>query len=99
LTVFLSAFVVISFISVLMTRETKLIDLLKGHQYIDVSNSYSKIGAFLGVFLIGLGYTLAIITTFFTLPIFLLIIPIIVTIGTYFLFTDTIQAFIERVKR
>ncbi|MEC1180100.1 ABC transporter permease [Metasolibacillus meyeri] len=99
LTVFISAFVVISFISVLMTRETKLINLLKGHQSIDVSSVYSKIGAFLGIFFVGLGYILAIVTTYITIPIMLLIIPIIVTIGTYFLFTDTILAFIERVKK
>ncbi|WPK13903.1 ABC transporter permease [Lysinibacillus louembei] len=99
LTVFMSAFVVISFISVLMTRETKLIDLLKGHQSVDVSNAYSKIRAWLGIFLVGFGYLLAIITTFVTLPIMLLVIPLIVTIGTYFIFTDTILAFIERIKK
>ncbi|MEO4054547.1 ABC transporter permease [Solibacillus sp. CAU 1738] len=97
--VFLSAFVVISLMSATFTKESKLIDLLKGHQYVDVSDKYSKIGAVLGVVLIAIGYILALLTTKTTLFSYTLLIPIFVTFGTYYLFTDTTLFIIEQIKR
>ncbi len=97
--VFLSAFVVISLMSAMFTKESKLIDLLKGHQYVEVSDQYSKRGAILGIVFIAIGYILSLLTTKTTLFTFTLFIPLFVLIGTYYLFTDTALFIIERIKR
>lgn len=97
--VFLSAFVVISLMSAMFTKESKLIDLLKGHQYVEVSDQYSKRGAIVGFVFIVIGYILALLTTKTTLFTFTLFIPVFVMIGTYYLFKDTTLFIIERIKR
>lgn len=97
--VFLSAFVVISLLSAMFTKESKLIDLLKGHQHVEVSDQYSKRGAIIGIVFIAIAYILALLTTKTTLFTFTLFIPIFGMIGTYYLFTDTTLFIIERIKR
>lgn len=99
LSVFLSAFVIISFVSVMFTPETKIIDLLKGQTYVDVSDAYSTRNAFLGLGLITIGYVLALITTKTSLFNFTLLIPIVVTFGTYYFFTDSMIFLLDRLKR
>lgn len=98
LSVFLSAFLVISFISVMMMREAKLIDLLKGHQQVELTSVYTRTGAIAGAVLLVVGYGLALLATVVTEPLLLLLIPLIVTVGTYFFFAHTILALLQLVK-
>lgn len=96
--VFIGAFVIISIGSVMYTPELKLNDLLKGRS-MDVSNRYSKRRAILGVVLIVVGYALAVITTKTTLFTFTLLIPIFVTFGTFYFFTDSVFLILDLLKR
>lgn len=97
--VYLSAFTVISVISIVFTPTIKIIDVLKGPKIEEVSDSYSKKQAILGVLLILLGYYLAMITTKASIFTYTLFVPIFVTIGTYFFFTDTTLYMIDRIKK
>ena len=99
LSVFLGAFIVISYVSVILTPESKIMNQLKGFGYRDTQYKVSKVYAFLGITLIIVSYAL----TFVFTKKFLLIIPIIstllITIGTYYFFTHSIIYFSERIKR
>ncbi|MEG0438527.1 MAG: ABC transporter permease [Solibacillus sp.] len=97
--VYLSAFTVISVISIIFTPNIKIIDVLKGPKIVDVSDAYSKKQAFLGIFLIIVGYFLALITTKSSIFNYTLLVPIFVTLGTYFFFTDTTLYFMDLIKR
>lgn len=97
--VYLSAFIVISMVSVFFKSEDLTIYFLKNYQQMNVNASFSKVRGLLGIILIVIGYILAIISTFkFVLGI-ALFIPIFLMIGTYFFFTDTTQYFLEIFKR
>lgn len=98
LSVFMSAFVVISIGSVMYRPELKLNQLLKGRRYVEVTDNYSKFSAILGIVLVVIGYSLAILTTRTTLFTFTLFIPILVTFGTYYFFTDTIFLILSLLK-
>lgn len=96
--VFMGAFVVIAIGSVVYKPDMKINDLLKG-KAVDVSDQYSKRRAVLGIILIAIGYILAIITTRTTLFNFTLLIPIFVTLGTFYFFTDSVFLFLDLLKR
>ncbi|WP_431027878.1 FtsX-like permease family protein [Lysinibacillus sp. LZ02] len=96
--VFMGAFIIISIGSVMYTPEHKLTHLLKARA-VDVSDRYSKGRAILGLVLIGIGYMFAVITTKTTLFTFTLLIPIVVTFGTFYFFTDTVFFIFDLLKR
>ncbi len=96
--VFMGAFVIISFGSVMYRPDPKLNDLLK-RQSMDVSDQYSKRRAFLGIVLILVGYMLALITSKTTLFTFTLLIPIFVAFGTFYFFTDSVFLLLDLLKR
>ncbi|ATP41754.1 ABC transporter permease [Solibacillus sp. R5-41] len=97
--VYLSAFTVISVISIVFTPNIKIIDVLKGPKNDDFSDSYSKKHALLGVLLILLGYFLALNTTKSSIFSYTLLVPVFVTVGTYYFFTDTTLYIIDSIKR
>lgn len=96
--VYLSAFIVISTISIMFTPDIKIRNLIRGPKYVDVVASYSKRGAILGIVLILCGYSLAIITTKSSIFTYTLLIPFFVTFGTYYFFTHTTLYIIDSLK-
>lgn len=96
--VYLSAFIVISIISIMFIPEIKIRDLLRGPKYVGVTDTYSKRFAVLGVLLILIGYFLALITTKASIFSYTLLIPVFVTFGTYYFFTDTTLYLMDRLK-
>lgn len=96
--VYLSAFIVISTITMTFTPELKIRELIRGPKYVEVVDSYSKRNAALGVVLILIGYLLAIVTTKSSIFSYTLLIPFFVTFGTYYFFTDTTIYLIDRMK-
>lgn len=98
LSVFMSAFVVISIGTVMYRPELNLNYLLRGRRYVDVSDKYSRFSAVFGIVLIIIGYLLAILTTRTTLFTFTLFIPVLVTFGTYYFFTDSIFLILSLLK-
>lgn len=99
LSVYLSAFIVISYVSVILTPESKVISHLKGFGYRETNYQVSKVNALFGIALIIISYTLTIIFTKkfnIMLPV---ISTILVTIGTYYFFTHSIIYISELLKR
>ncbi|RHW36629.1 ABC transporter permease [Lysinibacillus yapensis] len=96
--VYLSAFILVSLISVYFAPERRIIDLLYGPKTQEVSTLYTKRKAILGIVLIILGYVLSLLTTRTTMILFSICIPVLITVGTYFFFMDTIQYIVDRVK-
>ncbi|MCH7322840.1 ABC transporter permease [Solibacillus sp. MA9] len=97
--VYLSAFVIISTISMMFIPDLKIRDLIRGQQSIEIEQSYSKCKAILGIVLIVVGYSLALLTTKSSIFTYTLLIPIFVTFGTYYFFSDTTLLVIDRIKR
>lgn len=96
--VYLSAFVVISMMSMLFTPDIKIRNFIRGPKFVDVAATYSKRNAILGIILILCGYGLALITTKSSIFSYTLLIPVFVTLGTYYFFTDTTLYIIDRLK-
>jgi putative ABC transport system permease protein len=99
LAVFLGAFILISYVSVILTPESNLILQLRGNAIREKAYELSKVRAILGVVLIGAGYFI----TFFLKGKVNFVIPIICTvlvvIGTYYFFTHSIIYMSELTKR
>nr|WP_239534878.1 ABC transporter permease [Solibacillus kalamii] len=96
--VYLSAFVVISTLSTLFTPDIKIRNFIRGPKFVDAAVTYSKRNAILGIILILCGYGLALITTKSSIFSYTLLIPVFVTLGTYYFFTDTTLYIIDRLK-
>lgn len=97
--VYFSAFVIISILSVNFAGERKIIDLLKGTKMLEVSEHFSKKKAILAVILLLISYLLALLTNRGTLYPFAVLLPIIITIGTYYFFQDTTQYIVKLLKK
>ncbi|MER1985642.1 MAG: ABC transporter permease [Solibacillus sp.] len=97
--VYLSAFIVISYVSAVFIPNVKIIDLLRGSKLVDASAAYSKRLAILGIALIVISYGLMMIITKTTLLVLTLIIPFTIVLGTYFFFTDSILFLLDLLKR
>lgn len=96
--VYLSAFVVISTLSILFTPDIKIRNFIRGPKFVDAAATYSKRNAILGIILILCGYGLALITTKSSIFSYTLLIPVFVTLGTYYFFSDTTLYIIDRLK-
>jgi len=96
--VYMGAFMVIAIGSVMYTPNFQLNALLKGRP-VGISRRYSKRRAILGLVLIGIGYIFCVITTKTTLFTFTLLIPIVVTFGTFYFFTDSVFILLNLLKR
>lgn len=97
--VYMGAFMIIAIGSVKYAPKIPLNVLLKGRLLSSVSERYSKPRAILGFVLIGIGYIFCLITTKTTLFTFTLLIPIVVTFGTFYFFTDSLFMIINLIKR
>lgn len=98
ISVFMTAFVVISFMSVYFMRDRKVLDLMKSYDEI-TSSSYSVLRAIYGVVFIGSAYLLALLMSKVTLFSFSIFIPFLATFGTYYFFTDTLVFLLDTVKK
>jgi len=96
--VFLSAFVIVSVGSVVWMKRSNLQEFIKEKRKYNVDMEYSMHRAILGIGLIVAGYFLAILMTKTTLLAFAVLIPMLVTLGTYFFFTDTIFYIVDKLK-
>lgn len=99
ISVFASAFVVISFISVYFMRDRKVLDLMNSYEAVELQSSYSLLRAVYGLILIGTAYIAALLLSkvmFFSLAAF---VPILAAFGTYYFFTDTLLFFFDIVRR
>ena len=97
LSVFLSAFIVISYVSVIFLPDTQIMKYLKGSLLKETNYQYSKKKAIVGLLLIVIGYSLAIVNV----TKILIIMPIIfmlIIVGTYFFFTDTLLFLLDLYK-
>lgn len=97
--VFMSAFVFVSLGSIVWAKDMKVHELIKEKRSYSVDDSYSLHQAILGIVLTLAGYLLAIISTKTTLIAFAILIPMLVTFGTYFFFSDTLFLILNMVKR
>lgn len=96
--VYFSAFVIISIISINFSPERKIIDLLKWYHFVNINDHFSKKRAILAVILLAIGYVLALLTNRVNFYPFVVLIPILITIGTYFFFTDSTSYFVHYMK-
>lgn len=99
LSVFLSAFVVISYISVIIMPNERILDYIKAKAWKGTHYSYSKTRAIIGVLLILVAYLLAMINAVeisITMP---LLIIFMLLVGTYFFFTDSMVYFYDLTKQ
>lgn len=99
ISVFASAFVVISFISVYFMRDRKVLDLMNGYETVDLKASYSKLRVIYGIVLIVAAYVLAMLMSKVTLISVILFIPLLATFGTYYFFTDTLLCIFDLVRK
>ena len=97
--VYMGAFMIIAISSITYAPKIPLNVLLRGRPVSSVSERYSKQRAILGIVLIGIGYIFCLITTKTTLFTFTLLIPIVVTFGTFYFFTDSVFILINLIKR
>ncbi|MFP7201981.1 ABC transporter permease [Lysinibacillus halotolerans] len=96
--VYLSAFIFISLFCFHFAPEKNIIDVFNGPKSVEIQVDYTKNKAILGLIFIVLSYCLALLTTRGTFEIFSVLIPIFITIGTYYFFAHTTQYFFARVK-
>ena len=97
--VYMGAFIIIAIGSVKYPPRVQLNAFLRGLPTISGSGSYSKSRAILGIVLIGIGYIFCLMTTKTTLFTFTLLIPIVVTFGTFYFFTDSLLMIIDFIKK
>ena len=97
--IFMSAFIVISLGIVLLREEQMLITVLKNQRVYNANIVFNVRRAALGLVLPIIGYALALITTKTTLFAYAVFIPILVTFGTYYFFTDTIFMILKRIRK
>lgn len=97
--VYFSAFVIISVISIHVYPKRNIIDLLKWYRSLNINDQFSKKRAILAILLLCIGYGLALLTNRVNFYPFVVLLPILITIGTYFFFTDAIPYFVHFLKR
>ena len=97
-TIFMSAFIIISLTVVGMRKEIQITTLIKNRTF-NPTVSFKPRRAALGIMLPIFGYVLAVLTTKTTLAMYVLLIPILVTFGTYYFFSDTIFMILERFRK
>lgn len=98
LSVFLSAFIVISYLSVIFMPDTQIMKYLKGSLLKETNYQYSKKKAIAGLLLIFIGHFLGLVNFvefFIVVPI---VVFIFIIVGTYFFFTDTLLFFLDLYK-
>ncbi|CAM5208840.1 FtsX-like permease family protein OS=Ureibacillus acetophenoni OX=614649 GN=SAMN05877842_10780 PE=3 SV=1 [Ureibacillus acetophenoni] len=98
ITVYLSAFILISILSVYVTPEKNLIDLFKGYSEVNGNHQYSIPRAIIGMVCIAIGYILALLTSRMTMYSFGIAVIILITIGTYLFFSDTTHFILDRIR-
>ena len=98
ITVYLSAFIIISIFSVQFGPERMNMKYLKKAKISRSLVNYSKKKAIIGIAFIVIGYVLALLTTRMTLVFFSILIPPLITLGTYYFFNDTILYLTEKLK-
>ena len=98
LSVFLSAFIVISYVSVIFMPDAQIMKYLKGSLLKETNYQYSKKKAILGLLLIVIGYFLAIVNVTKIFIIMPIVIFLLIIVGTYFFFTDTLLFFLDLYK-
>ena len=98
ITVYLSAFIIISLLSVHFAPEKMSLKFLKKTKLNPTLVNYSKKKAIMGIAFIIVGYTLALLTTRMTLILYSVLIPIFITIGTFYFFNDTVLYLTEKLK-
>ncbi|NLY80073.1 MAG: ABC transporter permease [Lysinibacillus sp.] len=97
--VYFSAFVIISLVSVNFSPERNIIDLLKRYNLISINDKYSKKRAILAILLMVISYILALVTNRMNFYPFVVLLPLLITIGTYLFFTDTTQFLVQIMKQ
>ena len=97
LSVFLSAFIVLSYVSVFFMSDEQIMKYLKGSLLKETKYQYSKKKAIVGVLLIAVGYFLVIVNVP-NIFVFIPIIVFVITVGTYFFFTDTLLFILDFYK-
>ncbi len=98
ITVYLSAFILISIFSVYFTPDKNLIDLFKGYSEFNGHQDYSMRRAIIGIVFIVTGYILALLTSRMTMYSFGIAIIILITIGTYLFFSDTTHFILDKIR-
>ena len=96
--VFMSAFVIISLLAMTLRRDEQMISLIKMHK-LNPNVTFRPRRAALGLMLPIFGYVLAFLTTKTTVAMYVVFIPVLVTVGTYYFFTDTVFMFLERFRK
>ncbi|KRG14910.1 hypothetical protein ACA30_09605 [Virgibacillus soli] len=96
---FLILFIVISFFTVSILKGNKLIDLIKGSSAPKKEPKASIILSILAALLLAVGYAIALVVREMQVVVALVPVTILVTIGTYFLFTQLSVFTINRLKQ
>lgn len=99
LSVFLSAFIVISYLSVIFLSDREIMSYLKSKGPIESVFHYSKLRAIVGMVFIIIGYGLALINGMKFLLYMPIFIIFFVLVGTYLFFTDSMLYLFDLYKR
>ncbi|BAQ10142.1 ABC-type antimicrobial peptide transport system, permease component [Bacillus sp. OxB-1] len=95
--VFLSLFVIISWVAPIFIRTGQVADLLQ-HE-IGEADGYSPARAYIGILLLVLSYTMAALTSHSIVIGLLFLLPPLATIGTYLFFTDSLPMVLHKIRR
>ncbi|MBD7985203.1 ABC transporter permease [Sporosarcina sp. Sa2YVA2] len=95
---FLSLFILISLVAPVFIRNVTVYDLLRGESAERETHGYSKFRGILGILLLGISYILAAFTTNSIVIGLLFLLPPLVTLGTYYFFTDSLPLILHLFK-
>lgn len=94
--VFLAAFIVVAYASIVTQRKRRTIDLLKGRD--ETLHDVTLLRALYGVGLIALSYGGLIVSALTESGALLVLVPVVAILGTYYLFSDTLPYVLERFR-
>lgn len=87
---FLSLFMIISFVAPVFIQTGRLQELIRGERSEEESLGFSKVRGILGILLLGTSYSMAALTSNSIVIGLIFLLPPLVTVGTYYFFTDSL---------
>lgn len=96
---FFSLFIIISYIAPVFIKEGEVADLLSGETAVQSVYSYSRSRGIFGVLLLMLAYFMAAFVSRSSILSLFFLVPPLITVGTYFFFTDTLPLLLHGLRR
>lgn len=96
---FLSLFIIISFVAPVFIQSGKVSDLLSGDAPSEAITKYSPVRGYAGLIFLTVCYAMAASTSNSIVIGLLIFLPPLATMGTYFLFTDSVPMILHKMRR